>query len=102
MFGLTLSVKLACVFKYRFFLACCFISVEDHFIVVDNYAFYVFDAAISLFHKKITVSVTKSLHQDCAPYAIYTFYFSYKYSLLFSCKIKVVVITIQLCILQVC
>ena len=44
----------------------------------------------SLFHMKITVSVTKSSHQDCGPCAIYTYLFlSFIYTLLFSSKMKI-------------
>ena len=32
--------------------------------------------AVSLFHMKITVSATKSLHKDCGPYNLHLTYFS--------------------------
>ena len=43
----------------------------------------------SLFHMKITASVTKSLHQDCGTcYLHWPIFFPYTYTLLFCCKIK--------------
>ena len=42
----------------------------------------------SLFHMKITASVTKSLHQDCGLCYSHLPIFSYTYTLLFCCKIK--------------
>ena len=43
----------------------------------------------SLFHMKITVSVTISSNQDCGPCGIYTYLFlSFTYTLLFCGKMK--------------
>ena len=43
---------------------------------------------INHFHLKITVSVTKSLHQDCGPCYLHLPVFSYTYRFLFYCQIK--------------
>ena len=42
----------------------------------------------SLFHMKITASVTKNSHKDLGPYYIHVPFFSYTYILLFCWKIK--------------
>ena len=50
----------------------------------------------SLSHMKITISVTKSLHQDRGPYYSHLPIFSYAYTLLFYCGKKVNVVAVFL------
>ena len=55
----------------------------------DIHRSYLLDVkSINVFHIKITMSVTRNLHQDCDPCYLHLPIFSYTYTLLFCCKTK--------------